>query len=165
VLITPMHRRIQDWAERRFQKALLHLRRDLPDCVGDLRETAGMAELLGDVLARVEAGTRAVRSAVVIDGQTVAARGGEGDYPLSIPLRISHQETEVGALLVGPRPDGSAPGKDEREALTEVADPIARAMRIVGVRERQLAERFKEREGLRTAIAGLGARLDRLEAR
>lgn len=164
VLITPMHRRIQDWAERRFQKALLHLRRDLPDCVGDLRETAGTAELLDDVLARVEAGTRAVRSAVLIDGETVAARGGEGDFPLSIPLRIGHQETEVGTLLVGPRPDGSAPGKDEREALAEVADPIARAMRIVGVREREHAERLKESDGLRTAIGALGARLDRLEA-
>jgi hypothetical protein len=42
---------------------------------------------------------------------------------------------EIGALLVGPRPDGSAPGKDEREALAEIADPIARAVRIVRLRE------------------------------
>jgi hypothetical protein len=140
VLITPMHNRVHGWAERRFQKALLHLRRDLPDCVGDLRETAGMGELLDEVLARVEAGTRAVRSAVVIDGETVAARGdSEGDFPLSVPLRIGHQQTDIGTLLVGPRPDGSPVGKDEREALEEIADPIARAIRIVRERERREA--------------------------
>jgi hypothetical protein len=159
-----MHNRIHGWAERRFQKALLHLRRDLPDCVGDLRETASMRELLDEVLARVQAGTRAVRAAVVIDGKAVAARGGDGDYPLKIPLRIGHQQVEIGTLLVGPRPDGSAPGKDEREALAEIADPVARAVRIVGVREREQAGRREERDGLRTAIAALGARLDRLEA-
>jgi hypothetical protein len=154
VLITPMHRRIQDWAERRFQKALLHLRRDLPDCVGDLRETAGMAELLDELLARVETGTRAVRSAVVMDGEMVAARGGEGDYPLSIPLRIGHREAEIGTLLVGPRPDGSAPGKDEREALAEIADPIARAIQIVATREIRQAETERRFAALEQAVLG-----------
>jgi hypothetical protein len=165
VLITPLNNRIHGWAERRFQKALLYLKRDLPDCVGDLRETAGMEELLDEVLARVEAGTRAVRSAVVIDGETVAARGGDGDFPIAVPLRIGHQQTEIGTLLVGPRPDGSPPGKDEVEALEEIADPVARAVRIVAVREREQAERLAQEGGLRTAIAALGARLDRLEAR
>jgi hypothetical protein len=136
VLITPLNKRIQNWAERRFQKALLHLRRDLPDCVGDLRETAGLAELLDEVLVRVLGGTQAVRAAVVIDGETVAARGdGGADFPVSVPLRVDYQRMEIGALLVGPRPDGSAPGKDEREALAEIADPIARAVRIVRLRE------------------------------
>jgi hypothetical protein len=162
VLITPMHRRIQDWAERRFQKALLHLRRDLPDCVGDLRETAGMEELLGEVLARVETGTRAVRSAVTIDGETVAARGGDGDFPIAVPLRIGHQEAEIGTLLVGPRPDGSAPGKDEREALAEIADPVARAMRIVLLREAREAQdeaRQRRHEGRFAALEEAVARL------
>lgn len=165
ILITPMHHRIQNWAERRFQKALLYLRRDLPDCVGDLRETAGMAELLREVLDRAMAGTRAIGAAVVIDGERVAARGDEGDYRLSVPLRIGHQGSEIGTLLVGPRPDGSTPGKDEREALGEVADPIARAMRIVGLRERERAERIAERDGLRTIIDAIADRLDRLEAK
>jgi hypothetical protein len=163
VLITPMHRRIQDWAERRFQKALLHLRRDLPDCVGDLRETAGMGELLDEVLARVEAGTRAVRSAVVVEGETVAARGdGEGDFPLSVPLRIGHQQTDIGTLLVGPRPDGSPVGKDEREALAEIADPIARAIRIV--REREGREAFADARAFdsETRIAAIEVALAKL---
>jgi hypothetical protein len=156
VLITPMHNRIHRWAERRFQQALLHLRRDLPDCVGDLRETAGMAELLDEVLARILTGTRAVRAAVVVDGKTVAARGdGGADFPVSVPLRVEYQQMEIGALRVGPRPDGSAPGKDEREALAEIADPIARAVRIV--RQREEAQHRQERE-----IAELRAALQRL---
>jgi hypothetical protein len=155
VLITPMHNRIHRWAERRFQKALLHLRRDLPDCVGDLRETARMRELLDEVLARVEAGTRAVRSAVAIDGETVAARGGDGDFPIAVPLKIGHQQAEIGTLLVGPRPDGSAPGKDEREALAEIADPVARAMRIVGLRESREDEERAWRRALETRLAAL----------
>lgn len=135
VLITPMHNRIHRWAERRFQKNLLHLRRDLPACVEDLRETASLGELLDEVLARVEAGTRAVRSRITIDGKTMASRGAAGDCQFSVPLTIDHQQAEVGLLQVGPRPDGSALGKDERQALAEVADPVARAIRIVRTRE------------------------------
>ncbi len=99
-----------------------------------------MEEMLREVLARVEAGTRVVRSAVTIDGERVASRGGDGDFPVAVPLRIGHQQAEIGTLLVGPRPDGSAPGKDEREALEEIADPIARAMRIVLLREAREAQ-------------------------
>jgi hypothetical protein len=162
VLITPMHNRIHGWAERRFQKGLLHLRRDLPDCVGDLRETAGMEELLGEVLARVEAGTRAVRSAVTIDGERVAARGGDGDFPVAVPLRIGHQAAEIGTLLVGPRPDGSAPGKDEREALAEIADPVGRAMRIVLLREAREAQDEARQRRQETRFAALEEAVARL---
>jgi hypothetical protein len=156
VLITPLNKRIQNWAERRFQKALLHLRRDLPDCVGDLRETAGMTELLDEVLARVLAGTQAVRAAIVIDGETVAACGDDGaDFPVSVPLRVEYQRMEIGALLVGPRPDGSAPGKDEREALAEIADPIARAVRIVRLREETQHRHQSEMADIRAALQRL----------
>ncbi|RZI61344.1 MAG: hypothetical protein EOP94_00845 [Zymomonas sp.] len=156
VLITPMHNRIHGWAEGRFQKALLHLRRDLPDCVGDLRETADMAELLDEVLARILAGTRTVRAAIVVDGETLAARGdGGADFPVSVPLRVEYQQMEIGALLVGPRPDGSAPGKDEREGLAEIADPIARAIRIVRLREETQHRLVSEIAEVRAALRRL----------
>ena len=162
LLITPLHRRIEAWADRRFRKALQHLRRDLPACVDDLRETASMKELLDEVLARVEAGARAVRSAVTLGDKVVAARGvapraaAPADFPLAIPLRVGHLEAEVGTLLVGPRPDGSRIGKDEREALQEVADPVARAIRIVKAREDREAATKK-------ALAAIQRRLTRIE--
>ncbi|HEY5723342.1 MAG TPA: hypothetical protein VIT45_13570 [Allosphingosinicella sp.] len=161
-LITPLHRRIQDWAERRFQKALLHLRRDLPACVDDLRETASLGQLLDEVLARVEAGARAVRSAVTIDGRLAAVRGIEGKdldaglFPVSVPLRVGHAGSEVGALLVGPRPDGTRLGADEREVLEEIADPIARAIRVVMARQEREAATKK-------ALAAIQRRLTRIE--
>jgi hypothetical protein len=135
-LISPLNTRIQNWAERRFQKGLMQLKRDLPHCVEDLRETAGLEEMLDEVLARIETGVRAVRAAVVIEGRTAAVRGDGGDrFPIAVPLRIGHRGAELGTLLIGPRPDGSLPGRDEREALEEIADPIARAVRIVRLRE------------------------------
>ncbi len=162
LMITPLHRRIEAWVDRRFRKVLRHLRQDLPACVDDLRETASMRELLDEVLARVEAGARAVRSAIMLDGRMVAARGiapGEADaadFPLAVPLRVRHSSAEVGTLLVGPRPDGSRLGKDEREALEEVADPVARAIRIVRAREEGEAATSK-------ALAAIQRRLTRIE--
>lgn len=149
LLVVPLNSRIQAWAERRFQKGVLELRRDLPDCVGDLRETASLEELLGEILARARVGARSVAAAIELDGRIAARDGGAEELPLRVPLRIGHRGEEVGTLLLGTRPDGTLPGKDEREALEEVADPIARAIHIVRRRE--------QREG------GLEARLAELE--
>lgn len=162
MMITPLHRRLQDWAERRFQKALQHLRRDLPACVDDLRETASLDDLLGEVLARIEAGARAVRSAVAIGGELAAVRGiaradaSDSMFPIAIPLKVGHAGAEVGTLLVGPRPDGTGLGKDEREVLDEIADPIARAIRVVTAREAREAATKK-------ALAAIQRRLTRIE--
>lgn len=65
-----------------------------------------------------------------------AGSGTDGeDWPTEVPLRIAHQDVRVGTLLVGPRPDCTTVGKDELEALVEIADPVARAIRIVQERE------------------------------
>ena len=76
-------------------------------------------------------------AAIEIDGRIAAQAGSEALLPLRVPLRIGHRGEEVGALLLGTRPDGSLPGKDEQEALSEVADPIARAIHIVRMREQR----------------------------
>ena len=39
-MLNPAYNLVSDWAEQRFQKRLTALRRDLPECVADLRETA-----------------------------------------------------------------------------------------------------------------------------
>jgi len=191
VLISPLHNRIHRWAERRFQKALLHLRRDLPLCVGDLRETAGLNQLLNAVLTRIGAGVRATRAAVLLDdkkGWLVAAardvdmvaanewaatwtnapneQGLDCDrsdrlFPLRLALTVdSGTEPEtIGWILLGPRPDGSFYGKDEQEALAEIADPVARSIHVA----RQRAEREAHTEfrlsGLESALARLAANL------
>ena len=62
----------------------------------------------------------------------------------------------MGWLLLGPRPDGTLYGRDERRALDEVADPIARALQVVLTRV--------ERDGrLNGLIHALGTRLAETE--
>jgi hypothetical protein len=49
----------------------------------------------------------------------------------------------MGYILVGPRPDGSIPSREEQKALSAVSEPIARAIRTVikrEEREREIAE-------------------------
>ena len=60
-------------------------------------------------------------------------------------------------MLVGPRPDGSIPSRDEQKALKEVSESIARAIRTVikrEAREPQVAE----------LIASNAQRIEALEA-
>jgi hypothetical protein len=59
----------------------------------------------------------------------------------------------LGWLLVGPRPDGSIAGSDEREALEEdIAVPLARSLRIVLNREAEKQELLQLLEAHRQRI-------------
>lgn len=179
LMVTPLNERVQAWAERRFQKDLLTLRRDLPECMADLRDTGATEALVEEVFARVSAGVRAARLALLF-GPTLATRGASKAevrawlkrempddgaetldcrrsdplFPMRIPLRVRHSKGKpLGWLLLGPRPDGSFYGKAERAVLAEIADPVARALNIVRQRE--------QREGRQEArLAALEAKLD-----
>jgi len=80
-------------------------------------------------------------------------------FPIRVPLVPSsdRQDEPIGYLLVGPRPDGSIPSRDEQKALSEVSESIARAIRTVikrEARELQVAE----------LIADNARRIEALEA-
>jgi hypothetical protein len=66
-------------------------------------------------------------------------------FPLRVRLCIDSGESAetIGWLVLGPRPDGSFFGKDEREALEHVAGPIARAIHIARLREQRDADAEK----------------------
>lgn len=137
VLLVPMHRWLDAWAERRFQHNLVTLRK-LPDLMGDLRETANTEQLAEAALNRIANTLRATGGAIVLsDGAMVARLGTEEHHPVRLPL---DDETcgHVGELHLGPRPDGTLYGKDEREALSSVTGSVARAIAIV--RERSETE-------------------------
>ncbi len=161
VLVNPIQERVQRWSERRFQKNLFLLREDLPEVARDMRETASLGEMLDEILARVDRGVHAVRSAAVVNGCVLRARGLSIDeveawrtsrfaqdyktdiceptdkmFPIRVPLvPSSDNEDPIGFLLVGPRPDGSIPSHDEQKAIKEVQESIARAIRTVIKRE------------------------------
>ena len=188
VMIVPVHHRISHWAERRFRGGLAHLREGLPLLVGDLRETAPPAALADAMLLRVEKGVRARHGAVIARGQLLDVRDidaaavkawlaatplpAEAAEPLYrdrtdplFPMRVPLQADGVGLvgwLLLGPRPDGTFFGRDDRAALKAIADPVARALAVTTARaerETALAARDAARDaeigGLRRAIATL----------
>jgi NAD-specific glutamate dehydrogenase len=63
----------------------------------------------------------------------------------------------LGYLLVGPRPDGSIPSKEEQKALSNVSETIARAIRTVIKREQHEAE-------VTRLIDNTNRRIDEIEA-
>lgn len=163
VLITPIHHRVTHWAERRFQSALVHLRHGLPLLVADMRENASPATLANTILARVEKGVRATHGAIVRNDGLIGARAIETGavaawvadwqrpsadnhaldvdradplFPIRVPLRADGIESDYW-LILGPRPDGSFYGRDERETLQEIADPIARSLAVASERKRR----------------------------
>jgi hypothetical protein len=188
VLVNPIQERITRWSEKKFQKNLFLLRDDLPECVRDMRETASLSEMLDDILRRIEGGVRAIRGAAIIDGRVMRTRhadmadveawltsergltcaedscdSGDKLFPIRVPLvPSSDDEAPIGFILVGPRPDGSIPSKDEQKARTGVSEPIARAIRNVikrEVREREVADLItanaKRIEELESRLAAL----------
>jgi hypothetical protein len=192
IVVTPAYHRIHGWADRRFQRALVELRRELPPCVEDMRETEPMGELLDEVLTRIVAGVRSLRAAVLLlDGEgrpgvaaavgvdpaqveawrtgwTPAAEGtgldcdtGDALFPLRIRLDADRRRGRgtVGWIALGPRPDGSFYGKDEQEALAEIANPVARAVQIVGLREQREAAARAEAGALEARMAALEERV------
>jgi hypothetical protein len=183
ILINPIQERIQRWSEKKFQKNLFLLRDDLPECVRDMRETASLQQMADEILARVDRGVRAVRSALIVSGRVLRVRditvdevegwrssGFAEDYTSDIcepsdrlfPIRVplvpsSDDEAPIGFLLVGPRPDGSVPSRDEQKALAGVSESVARAIRTVIKRE------AKERD-VAELIAANARRIEALEA-
>ncbi|RYG88998.1 MAG: hypothetical protein EON59_02595 [Alphaproteobacteria bacterium] len=183
-LVAPLHNRVHRWTEQRFQRGLAQLRARLPLTVGDMREFASLDELLSTVGGEVEKALRATRVAVLIGGTSeplspafarhVAAgeveawqaawQPGEAEtlecdradtmFPARLRLRAAGAGT-VGWLLLGPRPDGSFYGKDEREALAEIADPVARAVHVVRQRASLNARVFGRIHSLENEMARL----------
>jgi len=183
VLVNPIQERITRWSEKRFQHGLVLMRDELPDSVRDLRETADLGELIDDVLARIMKGVVTMHAAAIIDQGVFRARGASKErveewraetpgwdnldelcvpsdklFPVRVPLTPGEGEKPLGFILVGRRPDGSIPSKDERKALGDVAEPIARAVRNV-------VKRVAYERRLESMIESTGRRLDELEAR
>lgn len=190
ILIAPLHGRVHRWTERRFQKGLLKLRDGLPALIGDLRETSTPSELAQVALERIEAGVRSRRGAILL-GETLIAHSDIDHaaltewrrvHPLGVGSKQFHCDNEdpllpvrlaleadgcgrIGWLLLGPRPDDTLFGKDERETLADLADPLARALAIAARRETSESERQKEIGTLHRLVAGLQKRIERFEAK
>jgi hypothetical protein len=187
MMLTPLHARISSWAEQRFQHDLTVLKSELPDVLAVLSSSASVKHLVGAVLPQIEQGVHATRIALLVDGTLAGAHGispaaangllrgwkppesvellsrdDEDPFPLRMALRCPLGSIR-GWLLLGPRPDGSFYGKDELEALTEIARPLQRALVLVAEREAELARHRSIIKDLHRSMAALSHRMDRLE--
>lgn len=162
-MIAPLHGWVEKWAERRFQPALAAFRQDMPDLLADLRESASLESLGETVLARIERATRASHGALLIGNAPVAMR--HADKVTDDESRLHEVPLEldgagcIGRLVLGPRPDGTRLGRDEREAVEAIGRPLARAIRAA--QKEAAAERRQDRQAKR--IAELARRLEALE--
>jgi hypothetical protein len=168
LMIVPLHKRLDHWAERRFQTDLTKLRDNFPLLVADLRETTAPKGIAMQTLEAVMPTLRTERG-VLLTGKVPIAMIGltrvefnawrsvetsletrglhtNADDKL-LPTRVSLEAPghgRIGWLLLGPRPDGSNIGKDEREALLAIADPLARALQVAAKRESRERGRSKQ---------------------
>lgn len=180
VLIHPLHQRVEKWTEHRFQKSLIDIREKLPELMRDTRDSASLDEFLEDVLTRIVKAVHATRAAVILDREVrktigatsadvlrwfVAFQPKEDRHVLDcvpedhmFPLRLEIETTTgaFGWLLIGPRPDGSIPGKDEQEALENIAMTLARSIRVVLTRE-------EEKQELMRLLDAHSDRIERIE--
>jgi len=186
IAIAPMHARVQQWAERRFQRSLHKLRYGLPALVGDLRETSDLDSIAGATLDNIVEGVRARAAALVVGQDLANARGiaaedaqswlegwtpsahdgpdcdrSDPTFPLRVPLE-AEGHGRVGWLLVGPRPDGSFFGGTERAAVQEIAEPVARAVQVALMREDREANYVRRFDAMERRIDSIELALSRL---
>ena len=81
-------------------------------------------------------------------------RADDPELPLRLPL-ITAAGATVGWLALGPHPDGSFYGKDDRRALEQLVTPLARALSLAMERARREAAREAERRTLVERLAQL----------
>jgi hypothetical protein len=189
LLLTPLHSRISSLAEQRFQRDLAVLKQQLPELLADLAVSATARQVATAVLPRIAEATHGLRTAILVDRSVVGLHGiGSRDvrgwarqwsphsdglferqpddplFPVRMVLRCPFGSVR-GLLLLGPRPDGSLYGKDELEALAEIARPLRRALLAARHREQEQVREARRQRAVARSIGELSARIDRFESR
>ncbi len=187
LLLVPLHHRLSHWAEKRFQRDLARLHTEFPVLLAEVRNSNDPREFADNALRLVMRGVRASHGVVLLaDGDRLALAHAEGiapgglverladELPLDpspgalqaddpvLPLRlplVTRSGANAGWLVLGPHPDGSTYGKDDRAALEELAPPLARAVELAVERARREAAHEAERRTLTDRLAQLEQQL------
>ncbi|MCL6729749.1 hypothetical protein [Sphingomonas hankyongi] len=182
VILNPLHNRISDWAEHRFQRDLVTLKRDLPELLVELSGRASTRELGTMALPRIRRAMHASRVALIVHGKVAAVDGIDlrsvrswarsavtqeprvpGDvFPTRIELNEPNGEISA-CLALGPRPDGTVQAKDELAAIAAIAPNLRRAIAAAGHVDRHAAHQAADRRLIAKQIDLLSARLAELE--
>lgn len=170
VLLAPLNDRISHWAEQHFQRDLLQLKTQLPELLAEIPHSWTPRQIGDAALSHITDAIHATSGAIVLQGKTVAAESlalrqvarSMDKFALQLPLRCHFGELR-GALLIGPRPDGSAYGKDETEAVAAVLPSLSRV--LFSSLERGTARRRDQalRRSVEAQTAAILTRLTALE--
>jgi len=188
VLLQPLHERITDWAEHRFQPDLSQFKLDMPELLERLSVDASTRQLGDEVLQHVNAAIHASRSAFIVNGRETASCGvavgevrrwwrkaaqaettlGERvpNDPL-FPVRLSLSSApsrQALWLLLGPRPDTTLYGREELDAVRSTFPALTHAFTSAMAREALGAAVDRREKCLRDAIADLDTRMRAIEA-
>ena len=186
LLLNPLHGRISDWAEDRFQPDLAKLKREVPELLVRVGSSRSTRHLCREVLPRINAAIHATRSAVLVNGRIIAASGTtvreayrwsmhptgkdyewtKGNDPL-FALRLALGGTGSAAaawLLLGPRPDGTLYGREDRDAVRSILPALHNALITAAAREAQEAAIDRREKQLLIEIQRIHARLDAIQA-
>ena len=192
LLLVPLHHRLNEWAKKRFQRDLSHLRAELPELLFTVRDINDPRELAEDALKLAMRGVHASQGAILLvsDAGLILAhaegipassfverlgnelpdapspgviRTSDPILPIWLPL-ITPQGQVVGWLALGPHPDGSLYGREDRKALEELSSPLARSLSVAIERSRRDAERESERRTLAERLGQLEQTLAQLAA-
>ena len=184
IVVTPLHRPVHEWLDRRFSAGVWRLRERLPGVAAALSQRAGTQALCDTMLDHVARAVSVTRAALVIQrgadrivvsrlglppkkrlgglkGRGLPAAGGMVEEMSDFPFRLALAEEDNRAsawLLLGPRPDGTPCNRDQRQALEELAAPLAAAIATTearDARDNHLARQLSE----------FGKRLSAIEAR
>lgn len=177
VLLNPLHERIGGWAERRFQRDLVLLKTELPPLLEDIAVSVSPNELGDAVLPRICEAIHARRAGLLVDGSLISVVGIDRPptrreqpvdrrlsqiFPVRVPLGCPFSRLQ-GSLLLGPRPDGSLPGKDDMNAVEHILPALRRALIVSTAREEMRTENLRASRRATQKINELHARVFALE--
>jgi hypothetical protein len=157
VMLNPLHSRISNWAEHRFQRDLVELKRDVPELLKHLSVTASPQQLGAAVLPRINKAVHATQSALILRGRVVAAEGVSASeapaihFPARLELGCSACDA-AGWLLLGPRPDGSLYGADDLDAVRSILPELRHALEASGAGQSLRSEVRRMRRDLNRQI-------------
>jgi hypothetical protein len=188
VLLQPLHERITDWAEDRFQPDLAQLKREMPELLERLSATSSTRKLSATILRHINVAIHATRSAIVLDQRVRASCGvAAGDarrwwanatqaerhlaerdasdalFPVRLPLGKAPSGSAIW-LLIGPRPDGTLFGREDLDAVRSTFPALKHALASALMREALNAAVDRREKRLRSELGEIRARLGDVEA-
>lgn len=163
VLLNPLHSRISDWAERRFQYDLVEMKTRMPALLDQVPPGWSAKQIGEAALPLITAAIHANGAAIFVGGKTLARTGDFKKLVLELPLR-SHFGHLRGSLRIGPRADGCSYGQDDIEAVASVLPALSNALSASLQAEQRTAIEDVVRE-IGAQIARLSSRVEAVESR